>query len=119
MRYNDELLPHRLRPELRTTASGVARQGTWENYVPARLKENKRRKRGERQVKRQRKLRKGRRTFIRVGTSSSSSYGRASTPGQTETGLGPRIYPFTTPGSCTAGAEASSDVVKPALNFVM
>ena len=25
-----------------------------------------------------------------------------STPGQTHTGLGPRVYPFTTPGCCTA-----------------
>ena len=27
---------------------------------------------------------------------------RASTPGQTQTGLGPRVYPFTTPDCCTA-----------------
>ena len=32
----------------------------------------------------------------------SSSFGKVSTPGQTQTGLGPRIYPFTTPGCCTA-----------------
>ena len=31
-----------------------------------------------------------------------SLFGRASTPDQTQTGLGPRIYPFTTPGCCTA-----------------
>ena len=27
---------------------------------------------------------------------------RVSTPGQTQTGLGPRVYPFTTPDCCTA-----------------
>ena len=31
-----------------------------------------------------------------------SSFEEVSTPGQTPTGLGPRVYPFTTPGSCTA-----------------
>ena len=29
------------------------------------------------------------------------SFERASTPGQTQTGLGPRVYSFTTPGCCT------------------
>ena len=33
---------------------------------------------------------------------SSSSFGRASTPGQTQIGLGPRAYPFTTTDCCTA-----------------
>ena len=32
----------------------------------------------------------------------SSSFGKASTPGQTQTGLGPRVYSFTTPDCCTA-----------------
>ena len=32
----------------------------------------------------------------------SSSFGRASTPGQTQTRLEPRVYTFTTPGCCTA-----------------
>ena len=32
----------------------------------------------------------------------SSSFERASNPGQTQTGLGPRVYHFTTPGCCTA-----------------
>ena len=41
-------------------------QGTYENYVLAKLKKNKRK--GERQVKRQWKLWKGSRTVIRVGT---------------------------------------------------
>ena len=27
---------------------------------------------------------------------------RVSTPGQTQIGLGPRVYPFTTPDCCTA-----------------
>ena len=35
-------------------------------------------------------------------SSSSSSFEEVSTPGQTQTGLGPRVYPFTTPGCCTA-----------------
>ena len=34
--------------------------------------------------------------------SLSLSFERASTPGETQTGLGPRVYPFTTPGCCTA-----------------
>ena len=32
----------------------------------------------------------------------SSSFGKVSTPGQTQTGLRPRVYPFTTPDCCTA-----------------
>ena len=32
----------------------------------------------------------------------SSLFERASTPGQTQTGWGPRVYPFTTPGCCIA-----------------
>ena len=35
-------------------------------------------------------------------SSSSSSFGRVSTPGQTKTGLRPRVYPFATLGCCTA-----------------
>ena len=31
-----------------------------------------------------------------------SSFEEVSTPGQTQTGLGPRVYPFTTPGCSTA-----------------
>ena len=33
---------------------------------------------------------------------SSSSFEAVSTPGQTQTELGPRVYPFTTPECCTA-----------------
>ena len=51
-----------------TTASGVARQGICGNYATAEHIENKRRKRGGRRVKRQRRLWKGRRTLVRVGT---------------------------------------------------
>ena len=56
------------RPGLPMTVSGVERQGTCGNCDTAGLRENKRRKRGERRAKRQRELWKGRRTFIRVGT---------------------------------------------------
>ena len=48
-----------------------------------------------------------------------SSFGRESTPGQTQTQLGPRVYPFTTPGCCTSRSNAGSDVVKPASSFVI
>ena len=68
MRYVDKSIPDRSRPELPTTASGVAQQDTCEKYATAGLSENKRRKRGERRVKRQRELSKGRRTLIRIGT---------------------------------------------------
>ena len=71
MRSDDESIPDRSRPRLPTTVSGVAQQGTcgWSgNYVTAELRENKKRKRGKRRVKRQRELWKERRTVIRVGT---------------------------------------------------
>ena len=58
----------RLRPELPTTASGVAQQGTCGNYATAEHSENKSRKRGGRLVKRQWKVWKGRCSLIRVGT---------------------------------------------------
>ena len=32
---------------------------------------------------------------------SSSSFEKASSPVQTQTGLGPRVHPFSTPGCCT------------------
>ena len=67
MHYDDNCIPDRPRPGLPTTASGIARQGTRGNYATSGLSENKK-KREERQVKRQRKLRKERRTVIRVGT---------------------------------------------------
>ena len=68
MRYVDKSIPNRSRPGLPTTTSGVARQGTCENYATAGLNKNKSRKREGRRVKRQRKMWKGRRTLIRVGT---------------------------------------------------
>ena len=68
MHCNDKSIPDRSRLLLPTTASGVARQGTCENYATSGFSENKRRKREGRRVKRQRELWKGRRTIIRVGT---------------------------------------------------
>ena len=56
------------RPGLPTTASGVAEQGTCENYATAKQSENKRKKRGGRRVKKQPEAWKGRRSLIRVGT---------------------------------------------------
>ena len=61
-------IPDRSRPELPTTASGVAQQGTCGNYATAKQSENKSRKRGERRVKKQREAWKRRRSLIRVGT---------------------------------------------------
>ena len=43
-RNDNELITDRLRPGLPTTASGVARQGTYGNYVNTGLRENERRK---------------------------------------------------------------------------
>ena len=51
----------------------------------------------------------------------SSSFERASTPGQTRTGLGSRVYPFTIPGCCAVlpGSNPGSDGVKPASSLVI
>ena len=68
MHCDHESIPDRSRPELPTTASGVAEQGTCGNYATAEHSENKRRKRGGKQVKRQRKVWKKRRSLLRVGT---------------------------------------------------
>ena len=68
MRNDNESIPNRSRHRLPTTASGVARQVTCGNYATVGLKENKRRKRGRRRVKRQRDLWRGRRTLVRVST---------------------------------------------------
>ena len=57
-----------MRPGLPTTASGVTQQGTCENYATAKHSENKSRKRGGKQVKKQQEAWKGRRSLIRVGT---------------------------------------------------
>ena len=50
------------------TASGVAQQGTCENYATAKHSKIKSRKRGRRQVKRQQEVWKGRHSLISVGT---------------------------------------------------
>ena len=68
MRYVDKSIPERSQPGLPTTASGVARQGTCENYATPGLSEKKKRERRRRRVKRQREMWKGRHTLIRVGT---------------------------------------------------
>ena len=68
MRYDHESIPDRSRSRLPTIASGVARQGTGGSYATAEHGENNSRKRGGRRVKRQRELRKGRSTPLRVGT---------------------------------------------------
>ena len=68
MRNHCQSIPDRLRPGLPMTASGVARQGTCENYATAKHSENKSRKRGGRRVKKQREAWKGKRSLIMVGT---------------------------------------------------
>ena len=68
MRIVDKSILDRSQPRLTTTASGVTQQGTCGNYATARHSENKNRKRGGRQVKRQQEVWKGRRSLIRVGT---------------------------------------------------
>ena len=68
MRNHCQSIPDRSRPELPTTASGVAQQGTCGNYPTAKQSENKSRKRGERRVKKQREAWKGRCSLIRVDT---------------------------------------------------
>ena len=68
MRNHCQSIPDWWRPGLPTTASGVAQQGTCENYATAKQSENKSRKRGGRRVKKQRESWKGRCSLIRVGT---------------------------------------------------
>ena len=67
MRNYYQSIPDRSRAGLPTTVSGVAKQGTCENYATAKHSENKSRKKGERRVKKQRKAWKGRRSLIKVG----------------------------------------------------
>ena len=52
---------------------------------------------------------------------SSSLFGRASNPGQIQTRLGSRVYPFTTQAAVCLlpGSDAGSDVVKPKSIFVI
>ena len=68
MRNHCQSIPDRSRPELPTTASGVAQQGICGNYATAKRIRNKSRKRGGKRVKKQREVWKGRRSLIRVGT---------------------------------------------------
>ena len=68
MRNHYQSIPDRSRSGLPTTASVVAQQGTCGNYATAKHSENKSRKRRGRRVKKQRKVWKGRRSLIRVGT---------------------------------------------------
>ena len=68
MHYDHESIPDQLRPELPTTTSGVAQQGTCENYATTEHSKNKRRKRGGLQVKNQQEVWKGRHSLITVGT---------------------------------------------------
>ena len=65
MRNHYQSIPDRSRPGLLTTASGVAQQGTCGNYAIAKHSENKSRKIGGKQVKKQREAWK---SLIRVGT---------------------------------------------------
>ena len=66
MRYLDKSIPDRSRLGIPTTASGVAQQGIRGNYNTA--SENKTSKREGRRVERQREVRNGRRSLIRVST---------------------------------------------------
>ena len=68
MRNHCKSIPDRLRPGLLTTASGVAQQGTCENYATSKQSESKSRKRGGRGVKKQPEAWKRRCSLIRVGT---------------------------------------------------
>ena len=67
MRMKNFFIPDRSRRGSPMTTSGVARQGTCGRYGTAEIGENKKRKRERRRVKRQRELRKGRRTVMRMG----------------------------------------------------
>ena len=65
---NYQSIPNRSRPRLPTTASGIAQQGTCENYATAKHSENRSRKKGGKRVKKQQEAWKERRSLIRVGT---------------------------------------------------
>ena len=64
---HNQSIPDWSRPELPSTASGVAQQGTYGNYATAKHNENKSRKRGGRQMKKQLEAWKGRCLLIRMG----------------------------------------------------
>ena len=68
MRIVDISVRDRSWPELPTTTSGAAQQGTCENYATVKHSENKSRKRAGRRVKRQREVGKGRRLLMKVGS---------------------------------------------------
>ena len=44
---------------------------------------------------------------------------RVSSPGQTQAGLGPRVYPSTTQTAALPESNAGSGVIKPASSFVI
>ena len=68
MHNHYQFIPDQSRPGIPTTTLGVAQQGTCGNYATAKHSENKSRKRGGKQVKKQQEVGKGRRSLIRVGT---------------------------------------------------
>ena len=57
--------------------------------------------------------------IVKLLNSSSSSFGKVSTPGQTQTGLGPRVYPLVPQTVALPESDAGSDVIKPASSFVI
>ena len=50
---------------------------------------------------------------------SSSSFGEVSTPGQTQTGLGPRVILLLPQTAVLPRSDAGTDVIKPASGFVI
>ena len=48
-----------------------------------------------------------------------SSFGRASTPGQTQTGLEPKVFLLLPQAVVLLGSDAGSDVIKSASSFVI
>ena len=68
IRIVDKSIPDRSRLGLPMTVSDVTQQGTCGYYATAKHSENKSSKRKGRQVKRQQKVWKGRRSLLRVGT---------------------------------------------------
>ena len=57
--------------------------------------------------------------YCAVKLSSLLSFARASTPSQSQTGLGPRIYLIVIREYCTAAINAGSDGVDPTSCFVI
>ena len=57
--------------------------------------------------------------IISANNWSSPFFGKASTPAQARTGLGPKVYFFTTPECLLPGSDAGGDVLKPSSSFVI